>query len=226
MRAKGFQNKIREVETDLYSILTNPEFGIGQRAFLVRTSKRNILWDCISYLDSKTLEKINELAGIDMIAISHPHYYSSMNEWSEAFGGVPIYIHELDSKWVAYPSKNVVFWKGITTSPNPEITLVNLGGHFEGGTVLHWPRGAKGKGILLSGDIISVAMDRRWTSFMYSYPNLIPLSKAKIEQIRDRITRFHFEKLYSAFEGKEINHDALGAVKRSAKRYIEHISQK
>jgi hypothetical protein len=224
MKSQGFVNKIREEENDLYSIITDPEFGIGQRAFLVRTSKGNILWDCISFIDNKSAEKIRELGGIKMIAISHPHYYSSMNEWSRAFGNVPIYIHELDKKWVVNNSKNIVFWRGVNTSPNPEITLINLGGHFDGGTVLHWPKGADNNGILLSGDIISVAMDRRWTSFMYSYPNLIPLSKEKINQITNRISHFRFEKLYSAFEGKEIKEDAFGAVQRSAKRYIEHVS--
>ena len=30
---------------------------------------------------------MNELGGIAAIAISHPHYYTSMVEWSRAFGG-------------------------------------------------------------------------------------------------------------------------------------------
>jgi glyoxylase-like metal-dependent hydrolase (beta-lactamase superfamily II) len=228
MRSRGFANKITKEENDLFSIITKPEFGIGQRAFLVRTSKgkKNVLWDCISYLDSKTLQIVSKLGGLSLIAISHPHYYSSMNEWSEKFGNIPIYIHELDKKWVAYRSKNIVFWKGITLSLSSEITLLNLGGHFDGGTVLHWKRnGSRRKeNILLSGDIISVARDRRRTSFMYSYPNLIPLSKDKINQIVRRISRFRFEKLYSAFEGEEIKKDAFEAVKRSARRYIKHIS--
>ena len=29
------------------------------------------------------------MGGLKAIAISHPHYYSSMVEWSRAFGGVP-----------------------------------------------------------------------------------------------------------------------------------------
>jgi hypothetical protein len=182
-------------------------YGIVSRSWMISLSK-----------------KVSDLGGIKMIAISHPHYYSSMNEWSEKFGNAPIYIHERDRKWVAYSSKQVKFWKGIMFFPNSEIKLVNLGGHFDGGTVMHWPKGSGNKGILLSGDIISVAMDRRWSSFMYSYPNMIPLSKFKINRIRSRLAPFRFEKLYSAFEGKEIKKDAFNAVKRSAKRYIEHIS--
>lgn len=221
---RKYRNEISKVEQDLYSIVTRPEFAIGQRAFLIKTKNGNILWDCLSFLDRETIARVNELGGISFIAISHPHYYSSMVQWSETFGDAPIYIHELDKKWVAFRSKNVKFWRDITISPMPGITLINLGGHFDGGTVLHWKHGAKEKGVLLSGDIIAVAMDRRWTSFMYSYPNMIPLSRTKIEQIAARISQFKFERLYSAFEGKEIMGDALQAVMRSTERYVRHIS--
>jgi hypothetical protein len=27
--------------------------------------------------------------------LSHPHYYTSMVDWSRAFGGVPLYLHEM-----------------------------------------------------------------------------------------------------------------------------------
>lgn len=33
------------MEPDLYAIGTTPEFGIGQRALLVRTPHGNLLWD-------------------------------------------------------------------------------------------------------------------------------------------------------------------------------------
>jgi hypothetical protein len=45
--------------------------------------------------------------------------------------------------------------------------------------MLHVPQVADGAGALFSGDIIQVVPDRRWVSFMYSYPNLIPLSAAE-----------------------------------------------
>ena len=41
------KNVIKQEEPDLYSINTEPKFGIGQRAFLIRTDKGNILWDCV-----------------------------------------------------------------------------------------------------------------------------------------------------------------------------------
>jgi hypothetical protein len=72
------------------------------------------------------------------IAISHPHYYSSMVEWSRAFGGVPIYLHAADRQWVMRPDKAIDFWEGETRTLADGLTLIRCGGHFEGGTVLHW----------------------------------------------------------------------------------------
>ncbi|WP_211230662.1 hypothetical protein [Alicyclobacillus herbarius] len=57
-----------------------------------------------------------------------------------------------------------------------DVTLIHVGGHFAGSAVLHWKAGAEGKGVLLSGDTLSVSADLRWVSFMYSFPNRIPLS--------------------------------------------------
>ncbi|MCQ5304646.1 hypothetical protein NE559_22075, partial [Bacillus licheniformis] len=67
------------------------------------------------------------------------------------------------------------------------LTLHWLGGHFKGGAVCHCAYGNAGKGILLSGDIIQVVLDRRWVSFMYSYPNLIRLPAGKVQQMADQI---------------------------------------
>ena len=100
---------------------------------------------------------------------------------------------------------------------------MNLGGHFDGGTVLHWEGAADGRGVVLSGDIMQVVPDRRWVSFMYSYPNLIPLPEGKVKQIAGRITKFRFDRIYGAFEGREIKRDGYEAVQKSATRYIQRI---
>jgi hypothetical protein len=212
------KNQFQKIDENLHSIITSPEFAIGQRALLLTTPSGNVLWDCLPLFDQNTRTEIENLGGLDLIAISHPHYYSSMVEWSEGFGGIPIYIHDLDKKWVVNMSPNINFWKGESISPLEGVTLVNLGGHFDGGTVLYF------RGRVLSGDIIAVAQDRRWTSFMYSYPNMIPLPKSKIIQITERIGKYKFDSLYSAFEGKEILRNADTAVRRSAERYIQRIT--
>ena len=59
------------------------------------TPNGNVLWECISYIDDKTIEAVNGLGGVDAITLCHPHFYDSMVEWSYAFGKVPIYLPSL-----------------------------------------------------------------------------------------------------------------------------------
>src|SRR5690606_11658126 len=137
-----------------------------------------VLWDCIPLLDPALVEMVKGLGGVTAVAISHPHYYTSVVDWSRAFGGVPVYLHAADRRWVMRPDPAISFWDGDTKSLGDGLTLVRCGGHFDGGTVLHWQGGANGQGALLTGDIIQVVADRKHVSFMYSYPNYIPLSAA------------------------------------------------
>jgi glyoxylase-like metal-dependent hydrolase (beta-lactamase superfamily II) len=211
-------------EGELMGIGTEPTFAIGQRALLVRTPHGNILWDCISVIDAATIDALNKLGGIKAIAISHPHYYSSMIEWSRAFDA-PVYLHAADRQWVMRPDPAIHFWDGDTHQLNPSLTLIRTGGHFDGGTVLHWADGADGKGALLAGDLIYVVPDRRYISFMFSYPNLIPLPASKVEQIVQAVAPFAFDRIYGAWFGKVIEHDAKAAVRRSAARYVQAISE-
>src|SRR5258708_643900 len=82
---KSHHNIIKPAEPGLTGIGTDPHFAIGQRALLVQTPAGNVLWDCISLLDDPTVAAVNALGGIAAIAISHPHFYSSMIEWSHRF---------------------------------------------------------------------------------------------------------------------------------------------
>ena len=104
-------NIIKTEEPNLTGIGTQPSFAIGQRALLVQTAEGNLLWDCISLIDEPTIAAVNALGGIRAIAISHPHYYSSMIEWSRAFDA-PIILHAADRQWVMRPDAASRFGKG------------------------------------------------------------------------------------------------------------------
>ncbi len=226
MKQQGtWKNVIRELEPGLHGIGTQPKLGIGQRAILVRRPEGNILWDCISYLDDATIAAVKKLGGISAIAISHPHYYSSMAEWSRAFGNAPIHLHEADRQWVMRPDADVnyQFWKGATKKLGDDLTLINTGGHFDGFQVLHWRNGAQGKGAILAGDQPQVAADRRWVSFMYSYPNFIPLNAPAIRRITDALEPYAYEHLYGAFWPSIVNQAAKERVRLSAERYLKAI---
>jgi hypothetical protein len=217
-------NLIREEEPHLIGIGTQPSFAIGQRALLVQTPAGNILWDCISLLDEATVERVKELGGIKAIAISHPHYYSSMVEWSHIFNA-PIYLHAADRAHVVRPDPSIVFWEGQTHSLGAGLTLINCPGHFDGATVLHWAAGAEGRGALLVGDILTVVSDRRYVSFMYSYPNLIPLNAPTVRGIVNAVEPFAYERIYAAWFDRVVAHDAKAGVHSSAERYIKAIGE-
>jgi glyoxylase-like metal-dependent hydrolase (beta-lactamase superfamily II) len=216
-------NQIREEEPGLTGIGTAPKFGIGQRALLVRSPGGNVLWDCVSLIDEATLGAVRSIGGLAAVAVSHPHYYSSMVEWSRAFGGVAIHLHAADRRWVMRPDPAIEFWEGEAKALHDGLTLVRCGGHFEGGTVLHWPAGADGDGVLLAGDILQVCQDRRHVSFMYSYPNYIPLPAETVRRVAAAVEPYAFDRIYGFMFDLAIRSDAKGAVQRSADRYLRAI---
>ena len=219
------RNSLKFKEPGLIGVGIEPHFAIGQRALFLRTPKANVLWDCLPLLDPAVVEAIKALGGISAIAVSHPHYYSSMAEWSRAFGGVPIYLHAADRQWIMRPDEAIVFWEGDTRTLAGGLTLVRCGGHFEGGTVLHWEGGAEGRGALLSGDIIQVVPDRKHVSFMWSYPNYVPLPATAIERIVKAVEQFEYDRVYGAFWDMVIGRDGQTVVKRSAERYLRAIGK-
>jgi hypothetical protein len=224
--ARDHHNRIEEEAPRLLGIGTEPEFAIGQRALLLQSPGGNLLWDSISLLDDKTIAEVKARGGIRAIAISHPHFYSSMIEWSERFDA-EILLHAADREWVMRKSPRIQFWEGKTLPLWDDLTLINCGGHFEGGTVLHWPatsRDGGGIGALLTGDIITVVADRRYVSFMRSYPNLIPLGASAIRRIVERIEPFSFEQIYGGWWRTDVLSGAKDAVIRSAERYLGAIN--
>ncbi len=220
------RNVVKPEEPGLHSINTEPKFGIGQRAFLIRTPEGNVLWDCVALLDDATVSRIKDLGGVAEIAVSHPHYYTTMVEWSRAFGDAPIHLHEAERPWVMRPDPCIRFWGGRSKGLCGGLTLVSTGGHFEGYQVLHWPAGAGGRGALMAGDQPQICMDPKQVTFMYSYPNYIPLNATAIRHIVECLGPLEYDRLYGAFftRGQGIIPDgAKEVVRRSAARYLRAI---
>ena len=220
---KTHRNVFFEEGWNLWGIQTQPEFGIKQRALLLQRPNGGILWDCVSLIDASTVGLVKALGGISAIAISHPHYYTSMVGWSRAFGGIPIYLHEADREWVQRPDPAIVFWKGETYELSDDLTLIRVGGHFRGFQTLHWAGGEQGSGSLFTGDMPQVCADRRHVSFMYSYPNFIPVDGGTVREIVRKLDAYKFAKLYGAWPGFVVSGDPKLALRRSAERYLRAI---
>jgi hypothetical protein len=216
-------NGFRQHEPGLIGIGTQPSFAIGQRALLLCTPHGNVLWDCISLIDAATVTLINGLGGLSAIAISHPHFYTTVVEWSRAFGNAPVHLHGDDSAWVMRPDPCIKPWHGETLEILPGVTLIRGGGHFPGGTMLHWAAGAEGRGVVCAADIATVNLDRKSFTFMRSYPNQIPLSGKGVRAIAAALAPFQFDRVYSHFFERVLAADAKRILHESVERYVAAI---
>ncbi|KAL4872981.1 hypothetical protein BDV12DRAFT_182615 [Aspergillus spectabilis] len=234
----------------LISIHTEPRQAIGQRAFLCRASTPsdgsnktkktfNIMWDCITYIDEETISRVNELGGIDAIVISHPHYYTTHLLWAEIFD-CPVYLSREDEEWVVIRGERQVIFderelafpvldseeEGRKGEGEAEIAVIKTGGHFPGSTVLWW----KSLRTLLIADTIAVVPSGRyWVdrpagtasfTFLWSYPNMIPLSADDVLAIWKAIKHTDFEFTRGAFAGMDTDTNSKKRVLDSAKIFV------
>jgi hypothetical protein len=209
----------------LIGIGMSPNFGIAQRALLVRAAAGNVLWDCISLIDPTMVDIIVGLGGLKAIAISHPHYYTTCVEWSRAFGDIPVYLHKADSEWIMRSDPCIQLWDGESKEIASGMTLIRTGGHYEGGAVMHWAQGAGGKGAILSGDLLQVVADRKFLGFMRSYPNFIPLGEKAVRAIAATVAPYQYDAIYGAFWDRVIPQHAGMAMDKSVERHIEWLQR-
>ncbi len=208
---------------ELTGIVSVPRVAIGQRALLVPDGAgSNLLWDSITLFDADTAAAIERRGGLSGVAISHPHYYSAMVEWAHYFD-CPIHLHAADREWIMRPDPRIELWDGERRELGNGLTLINTGGHFEGATVLHWAGGGGGEGALLVGDICGVVPDRRYVTFLWSYPNRVPLPARAIERIGAALAPFSYRTIYAAFWDDEVQ-DAEAVIERSVRRFVDAVS--
>ncbi|EGN96189.1 hypothetical protein SERLA73DRAFT_112356 [Serpula lacrymans var. lacrymans S7.3] len=228
-RSQKHKNEITQPYIDeprIWTINTVSKLGIGQRAFLIKTQHGNVLWDDVAYIDHETVEKINELGGIDAIVISHPHFYTTHLTWSRAFNDAPVYLASDDEEWLARSDTRCVrrFVDTPVKEVLPGVTAIKVGGHFPGSMVLHW------ENRLFVADSIQVApsalydVDRQEGTvsfgFLWSYPNMIPLSPAAISHIVKAIQPFSFDIAHGMIPGAEVKRNAKAKVIESARTII------
>lgn len=222
LAAEGHRTEIRQEEPGLYGIGVAPSIGIGQRSLLVIGDGGNILWDVPGFVDGEAVQSVEDLGGLVAVSASHPHFYGVIAEWADAFD-VPIVLPEADRRWLVRPSKQVE-WYADRAVLTPDVTLVRTGGHFPGSAVLHWTGASDGAGVLASGDSISVVQDREWVSFMWSYPNLIPLDRTELARIESAVGDLSFDRIYGGWWGRVVARDGQAVVRRSIERYRTAIT--
>lgn len=205
------ENRIEpcKFDSNVYEIWTEPKFGIGQRACLIRTPKGNVLWDLVALLDQNTLDRIMELGGIQCIVISHPHFYTTWHDWSSSLK-CPVYMSKFDSVWANRTRSRNATLKLLEeqyTEILPGVTAAICGGHFDGSLVLH---SSHHKALFVADTILAVPSAFNPDpakpgvssySFLWSIPNAIPLNPDQILHIWRTLKRFQFEATYGVFAG-------------------------
>lgn len=214
----NFGLTIRQLNDNLYELKMVPSFGIGQRAFLLLSPNGNVLWDCITLLNESAIAFIRAKGGLKAIAFSHPHYYSTMNDWASVFN-CEIYIHAKDEQWVYYKTNHLKLWEGEQHMLWDGLTLHNIGGHFPGSSILHIPAFTP-KGTILCGDTFYISPNKKHFSFMYSYPNRIPLPITEVKRIRERMHRIDFDTIHGFYDYQNIYTDAKKILETSFNKYI------
>lgn len=213
----NFEVDINKLNDSLYQLKMTPSFAIGQRALLVLAPGGNILWDCIPLLNEPTIDFIKSKGGLKAIAFSHPHYYSTMNEWADVFN-CPIYIHEKDKEWIMNSGDHVSLWPGAEKEMWDGMKIINVGGHFPGSSILHIPF-LSPDGVVLCGDTFYVSPCKRHIAIMYSYPNKIPLPLREIQRIEKQMLLLEFDTLHGFFDFQNIYSDAKLVLKNSLEKY-------
>lgn len=209
--------QIKQWSSNLFQFQVLPKLAIAQRAFLIKIPGGNILWDCLPFLDQSTVAFIQKNGGIDAIAISHPHYYSLMNEWAKTFD-CPIYIHKNDKEWAMDDKQQIVFWEGDKKELNQDVTIFHIGGHFPGSAVLQCKL-PKYKETLFVGDTLYLSPDKKHLSAMFSYPNIIPLTQHGTLNVFNRASKISFNTLFGAFANQNLEKNAKEVFENAYKTY-------
>ena len=241
LKAGPYVNKWKALDFDqrFYSIWTEPKIAIGQRCILIKTPLGNVLWDCITFLDHETISKINEMGGLAAIVISHPHYYTTHLEWADTFD-CPVYLSWEDKEWLNRLDrlgKARTFIEGKeeeieVRGEKTGVKALKLGGHFPGSlvclafgrllvadTLVTTPSGLGDWSIGPDGGKRGRPPGMTSFAFMWSIPNMIPLSADEIQSMWDVLKAHEFESTHGAFVGTEIR-DGHGGSEAGVKRRV------
>ena len=117
----------------------------------------------------------------------------------------------------------IKFWQGESFELLKGVTLIRGGGHFPGGSMLHWAAGAGGKGVVCSADMAIANLDRKSFSFMRSIPNFIPLSEKAVRAVGAALDASRVRSgLQPPFE-RVIHSGAKQILQISVERYVAAI---
>ena len=193
-------------------------FAIGQRALLVRTDGRQHAVGLRRHARRRDRDHDQGLGGIKAIAISHPHFYTTMVEWARAFGA-RIHLHAADTAWIMRPDPAIELWDGETNKLWDGVTLVRCGGHFEGGTVLHWAAARAGAASSAPATFSPSPPTASGSPSCAAIRISFRCRRARSSISARRMAPFAFDTLYGHYFDRVIAKDAKPVLEKSVARY-------
>lgn len=225
-------------------IFKNAAAGIGgQTPIVIVTEHGVVIWDPCATCTPDVFAQIKALAkryhvSLLAIALSHPHFYATALTWAQALD-TPVYASSVDRGWWMRKIDDQVANKYLNLYDTPQhqlapgLTLVRCGGHFDGSAVLHWDR-AKAVGpksftykrtppttaVVFPSDTFMAAADKQTVSFMWSYPNSIPLPPRSVEAIWHAMRPYEFDDIIGSWPGQYVKREARRKLLFSAERFV------
>ncbi|KAK3941060.1 hypothetical protein QBC46DRAFT_458534 [Diplogelasinospora grovesii] len=187
------------------SVVTVPKGGDWAKGDNTRKNERRGMYCgiCLTYIDDDTVKMVKEqLGGLQAIAFD-----------------CPVYLVAPDRKWVTMEDDRYQKWVEATEA---RIKVVMLGGHFPGSLVLLYdkrlliadtlmttPAGMGNWKVNALGEARQRPAGMNTFSFMWSIPNMIPLSPPEIYRMWDILKAYEFTSTHGAFLGQDIEDDNI-----------------
>ena len=188
-----------EVEPGVWRFWNDPVTGIGPSAYLIQTPQGNMGFEGCPVFSPASLDHIESLGGMQVLAASHPHAYGALWQLQDRFDP-ELALHPGDLEWsgalqVSWPFDDVL-------EPLPGLRLHLTAGHFAGHTVLH----DQARRILFCGDALKFELDPAdprqalTISAHKAFVRGIPLTPDELRRYRAVFAPLDFTQTWTPFE--------------------------
>ncbi len=186
---------------------SEPSLGIGPSGYLIPLPSGNLLFENPAWYSDDALAAIRERGGVHWLAASHPHAYGALWRAQEQFSPEAVFINVADLAWTGAFRVNFPYDGPQEIAPGA--TLVPVGGHFDGQSVLY----LRDRRLLFAGDMVKFHPGNGISTHK-AFNRRVPMSHAEIRRYRQAIAPLDFAGVYTTFELSPARGGTTAAVLR------------
>lgn len=188
----------RTIGRDVVAFSTSPPFGLNGTGWLLLHPEGNVAFEAAPYYTPAMLDEIRRLGGIRILAASHVHGYGALWQLQREFDPEIVAIQREDL-WLTKAFRVTWPYDDELVLPTGQ-TLRQVGGHYEGQSVLHDPA----RRMLFCGDAFKVDQNEAGESLAVSthkaFHKNIPLTPFELSRYRNVIASLDFDTICTPFE--------------------------